>query len=325
MKVIIPAAGAGSRLRPYTYTVPKTLLPIAGKPILGYILDQVICWGASKVSIIHGYLGNQIKSYVKDNYDISVDFRLQEKQYGLGHAVYLGIDEADEDILVILGDTILETDVTSVISKKVTAVGVKEVSNPLKFGVVVVQDGKVIKLVEKPRIPPSNLALVGIYYIRNANILKRAIKKTMDDGIMVKGEYQMTDALQLLLEWGEEVQTLPIKGWFDCGKPETLLETNNYILQRDGGKVEDSKSVNSVVLPPVYIGEGTTIKNSIIGPNVSIGKNCDIEEAIITDSMIGDKTKIETAILSRTLVGYRAEVIGTRMQINLGSSSWLKL
>lgn len=325
MKVIIPAAGAGSRLRPYTYTVPKTLLPVAGKPIISHIMEQIIAWGATSATIIYGHLGEQIRNYVEGRYSIKVDFRFQEAQLGLGHAIYLGLDDDDEDVLIFLGDTILDTDLQPVIKRKVTTIGVKEVADPRKLGVVIVEQGRVKKLIEKPLIPPSNLAIVGIYYIRSAALLKKAIAKTMTEKIQVKGEYQVTDALQFLLDWGERVETIPITGWFDCGKPETLLESNAYILQRDGGKIEDSIKDNSVIIPPVYIGEGTKIVRSVVGPNVSIGKNCEIQDTVISNSIVGEKAKIHTALLSRSLIGYRAEVSGRPFQINLGSSSCLNL
>ncbi|MBT3232654.1 MAG: NTP transferase domain-containing protein [Calditrichaeota bacterium] len=325
MKVIIPAAGVGSRLRPYTYTLPKTLLPIAGKPILEYIIQQVIEWGATSLTIIHGHLGDEIKKYVKGRFDLEIDFRLQEPQLGLGHAIHTGIDPGDEDALVILGDTILDTDMVPAMKRGVNAIGVKEVDDPRKFGVVEVEGNKVIRLVEKPKEPPSNLAIVGVYYIRDAVKLKSAIKETMQKSITVKGEYQITDALQLLIDWGEVIETVPITGWSDCGNPETLLETNRYILKRDGGGMEGVEVKQSVIIPPVFIGEGAVIDRSIIGPYVSIGKNCKISETIIQNSMIGGKSIVQRAMISKTLIGYRAEVIGRLHQVNLGSSSWLKL
>ncbi len=325
MKVIIPAAGVGSRLRPYTYTLPKTLLPIAGKPILEYIIDQVMTWGATKLTIIHGHLGDEIRKFVTGRYDLEIDLRLQKPQRGLGHAIYTGIDPNDEDVLIILGDTILDTDMIPAIKRGVNAIGVKEVNDPRKFGVVEVKGNKVIRLVEKPKEPQSNLAIVGVYYIREAVKLKSAIEETMKKSITVKGEYQITDALQLMIEKGEEIETVPITGWSDCGNPDTLLETNRHILERDGGGMEGVEIKQSVIIPPVFIGEGAVIEKSIIGPYVSIGKSCNINETIIQNSMIGAKTIVHRAMISKTLIGYRAEVIGRLHQINLGSSSWLKL
>lgn len=325
MKVIIPAAGVGSRLRPYTYTLPKTLLPIAGKPILEYIIDQVITWGATKFTIIYGHLGEEIEKFVKRRYKFDFDFRLQKPQLGLGHAIYTGIDPDDEDVLIILGDTIIDTDMVPAIKRGVNAIGVKEVEDPRKFGVVEVDGNKVLRLVEKPKEPPSNLALVGVYYIKSAQKLRSAIEEVMRNGITVKGEYQITDALQLMIDWGEEIETVPITGWSDCGNPETLLETNRYILDRDGGGMEGAEIMQSIIIPPVYIGPGAVIDKSIIGPYVSIGKNCKISETIIQNSMVGARAIVQRALIAKTLIGYRAEVIGRLHQVNLGSSSWLKL
>lgn len=325
MKVIIPAAGFGSRLRPHTYLTPKVLLPVAGKPILEYIVDQAISYGGNKFTVICGYLGEQIANFFEKRYHIKADCRYQEQQLGLGHAVRMGIDPDDESLLVILGDTIVETDVLPVIRKGNSAIAVKEVADPTRFGVVELENGKIVRLVEKPREPKSNLAIVGVYYFNNAQILAKAIDTIIETNKTVKGEFQITDALQLMIEWGEAIETFPVEGWFDCGKPETLLQTNKYLLERDGGEVKTNFLDSTIIIPPVFIGENTTIERAIIGPFVSIGTDSIIRDAYIKDSIIGDRVLIDQVLLDQSLIGSRAEVRHQFQQINIGASSWIRL
>lgn len=325
MKAIIPVAGYGSRLRPHTFTVPKALLPIAGRPILDYIVEQVISWGASELTIIYGHLGEQIEEFLKLNYKIEVEFRAQKDPLGLGHAIFQGLDEDDKDVLVILGDTIIDADMKRVIERGVTSIGVCEVEDPKKLGVVVIDNGRVVRLVEKPTEPLSNLAIVGAYYIRDASLLRRAIQNTFDNKITVKGEYQVTDALQLMLEWGETIETFPVNSWFDCGKPETLLETNKYFLQQRRGNINSAESVDSIIIPPVVLGEGSEVIRSVVGPFVSVGRNSIILETVIKNSIIGDKAVVSQVLLEDTIIGNRAEISGHMQKINLGTSSLLKL
>ena len=321
MKVIIPAAGYGSRLRPHTFLIPKALLPIANKPLLEYILKQAIEWGGDRFTIIHGHLKEQIESFVHERFQLDVEFRTQEKRLGLGHAILTGIEPEDKDLVILLGDTILKVDLKPVIKRGVTSIGVKEVEDPRKMGVVFIENSRVTQLVEKPQHPASNLAIVGVYYIRDAQLLKKAIQETIDRDITVKGEYQITDALQVMLEWGEIIESFPVDGWYDCGKPETLLETNRYILDCQGGDYKNADVKQSVIVPPVSIEQNTIIERAIIGPYVSIGKDVIIRDAIIRNSIIGDRVIIEQALLDQTLIGNRAEVRQRFHNINLGSAS----
>ena len=321
MKVIIPAAGLGSRLRPHTYTIPKALLPVAGKPIIGHILDQVIGWGGKKVSIIIGYLGDRVETYVRDNYDIDVDFPVQENMLGLGHAVLTGLEPDDKELLVILGDTIIDTDLAPVIEKGITSIGVKEVPDPRKLGVVVVEDGRVTKLVEKPQEPISNLAIVGVYYIRDGSLLGKAIGETIEKDITVKGEYQITDALQLLLDWGEPIETFPVEGWYDCGRPETLLRTNRFLFDHRQIKSFEPDTNEAILVQPVAIGKETTIERSVVGPYVSIGEGTTISNSIVRNSIIGDKVNIDKSLLEDAIIGNRVDIAGRFQSLNLGSST----
>jgi len=326
MKVIIPAAGFASRLKPHTYLVPKAMLPIANKPIIGHIMEQVIAWGGTNAVIVVGHLHEKIELYVRNNFGIPVEFRMQEPQVGLGHAVMTGLDADDEEVLIILGDTILDLDITEAIARGVTSIGVKRVDDPRKMGVVVTEGRRVTQLVEKPPDPPSDLAIVGIYYIRNGGLLKRAISEIIADGITVKGEYQITDALQRMVEWGERIETFTVDKWYDCGLPGTVLTTNRYLLDKSGNQISKSSTVfNSIIIPPVSISGEVLIENSIIGPYLSIADGSSVRFSQISNSIIGGKAVIERSLLKDSLIGDRVEIRGSYQVLNIGSSSQMGL
>ncbi len=325
MKVIIPAAGFGSRLRPHTFTSQKSMLPVAGKPIIAHIIEQIISWGATEVTMVVGYLREGMEKYLTESYQIPFEFREQGEMLGLGHAVLTGLNDDDQEVIVILGDTILEVDLRPIISRGITAIGVSEVDDARKFGVIEKENGRVVRMTEKSPNPPSNLAIVGVYYIKNGGVLSQAIKEIIEKNITVKGEYQITDALQLMINQGERIESFPIQGWYDCGKPSALLETNAYLLKRDGGSYPVAGIENSVIIPPVSIASGVTIKDSVIGPNVTIGSRSNIKNSIISNSICGDDIIVETSILKESLLGNRTRVFSKESQLNIGASSELEI
>ncbi len=322
MRAIIPVAGVGSRLRPHTYTLPKVLINVAGKPIIGHILDKVIEAGFDEATIIIGYLGDMIKDYVLNNYKIKVDFVEQEERLGLGHAIYISRHTFSRNpILIILGDTIFEVDLKSMIGNEHTQIGVKQVDNPRRFGVAEISDGAISNLVEKPENPKSNLALVGLYYITQPHLLVDCLKEMIKSDIRTKGEYQLTDALQKMIEQGEKMRPFQIEGWFDCGKPETLLETNRHLLEKQPAPIA-SKDV--VVCPPAFISEKAKVKNSVIGPNATIAANTVIENSIIRNSIVSESATVFNALIEESIVGNNAIVKGNFKRINIGDSSELE-
>ena len=323
MRAIIPAAGFGKRLKPHTYSQPKVLLNVGGKPILGHILDRLSAENISKATLILGYLGEQIKDYVTNNYpDIQADFVFQEEMLGLGHAIYTAAPTFDdEELFIILGDTVFDVDLESVFTKRTTSLGVKEVTDPRRFGVALLENGVIKKLIEKPKAPVSNLALVGLYYVANSKLLAESLEELIAKDIRTNNEYQLTDALQLMIDKGERVTTFPVEGWYDCGKPETLLSTNQFLLSQNGKPPERE---NVVVIPPVFIAENAEVKNSVVGPFTTISQNCVIEDSIIKNSIIGSEAKVFASILENSIIGSNAVVRGTYKKINAGDSSELE-
>jgi len=320
VRAVIPVAGFGTRLKPHTYSLPKVLLNVGGKPILGHILDELLDENITKATFIIGYLGDVIKKYVSETYpEISADYVQQKEMLGLGHAIYTAIPTFDEEeIFIILGDTVFDVDLKSVFRNKKTSLGVKQVEDPRRFGVALVQNGLIKKLIEKPQEPVSKLALVGLYYIANSNLLKESLNYIIEKKIKTSGEYQLTDALQVMIDKGENVTTFPVDGWYDCGKPETLLSTNKFLLSKNGS---NRQIENVVINDPVFISESAIVKNSIIGPYTTIAANCEIVDAIIKNSIISPKAKVQTTILENSIIGSSAVIRGTHNRLNAGDSS----
>jgi len=321
LKIIIPVAGIGSRLRPHTHSAPKALLYVAGKPILGHILDQVAKLNPTEIVVIIGFHGDKIVEFVKSNYDLNVRFVEQERLLGLGYAIYLGLEDNEtQDVLVILGDTIIETSWRELFERDQNTLAVKEVEDPRRFGVVETRGTLITSLVEKPENPQSNLALVGLYYFKEAAALREALVEIREKGITTQGEFQVTDALSLMIDKGIELHAHRIDGWFDCGKRETMLETNRHLLKNLGA--DGCKSCDGcVTIPPVYIDPDARVENSIVGPHASIAAGCVIKNSIISDSIISAGARVENARLTASLIGNNAIVRGSFKVLNVGDSS----
>lgn len=322
MKAIIPAAGIGTRLRPHTHTAPKALLHVAGKPILGHILDELRAFGIRDVVIIVGFMGDKIVEYVTKNYNIKATFVTQEELKGLGWAIYITRKHfTDEPILIILGDTIFDTDLNQVIGGEYDSVGAKKVDDPRRFGIAETDGKFVTALVEKPDSPTSNLALVGIYYIKSVGLFSKSLEEIVSKEITTRGEYQLTDALELMIKSGCKMTTFNVDGWFDCGKPETLLATNRYLLSQI--KSVDRRDGN-VLIPPVFISPTAVLESSVVGPYVSVGDNSRIIRSIVTDSIISEGAEVVDSMLDSSLVGNNSYLSGHYQKVNLGDSSEIR-
>lgn len=320
MRAIIPVAGIGTRLKPHTYTTPKVLLNVGGKPMLGHILDKLLEEGVHKATFVIGHLGDQIKDYVVKEYpSVKADFIEQKKMEGLGHAIYTAIPTFDEkEIFIILGDTVFDVNLKELFKNKQSALGVKKVDDPSRFGVAVIENGYIKKLVEKPTTPISNLALVGLYYISNSEALIKSLNNLVHKDIRTKGELQLTDALQMMLDDGEKITTFDVNGWYDCGKPETLLSTNKFLLDQ---KSSTRKFENVVVNLPVFIADDAKIENSVIGPYATIDKGCVIKESVIKNSIVGANSQVSKAMLNGSIIGNNTIVKGAFKRLNIGDST----
>lgn len=329
MKVIIPVAGAGAKLRPHTYTQPKPLIPLAGKTILSFILDQFIDAGQKDFIFIIGYLGEKIKIYVEEKYpQINATFIIQHERSGTGHAIFLAKDYIlpDEDILIVYGDTICDYNLKDVLASSKSLVGIKKVDDPREFGVAEIgADGLVKNAIEKPKIPKSNMALVGIYKIVETKKLFDIIEKDYINEGSIE-EYHLTSVINSLVHNNVEIGTFQVNNWFDCGKKETLLETNAILLNKVEFASEEIPFFdNTIIIHPVSIAEGCEIENSIIGPNVTIGEKAVIRSSMVKDSIIGSYSVIEKVVLHSSLIGSDAYICGASQSLNIGDNTEIDL
>jgi len=325
MKAVIPVAGAGTKLRPLTYTQPKALIPIAGKTILSHIVDQLNEAGITEFIFIVGYLGEKIQDYVKQTYpNLTTHFVYQNERQGTGHAVELTKQLiGDEPIFVALGDTICEFNVSEIIASPVSMIGVHKVDDPRDFGVASMdEEGFIEQLVEKPAIPKSNMALVGLYKIIETDILFQCLQQLFVENITTRGEYNLTDALACMLQKGTRFKSFKVTNWFNCGKKESILETNAILLKKMGGNVPTADIFkDTIIIHPVSIAAGCSISNAIIGPNVAIGPNTTITQSIIRDSIIGGFTHLHEVVLDNSLIGSDASVKGLSRSLNIGDNT----
>ncbi len=324
MKAIIPVAGVGTRLRPHTFSQPKVLLNVAGKPIIGHIMDKLIAAGIDEAIVIVGYLGNMVEDWLLKHYSIKFTFVHQPDLLGLAHAIWMcrqNIIE-NEPLFIILGDTIFDVDLESVLKSPFSTLGVKEVDDPRRFGVAVTDGKKILRLVEKPDTPVSNLAIVGLYFFRQSGSLFATIDHLIHNNIKTKGEYQLTDALQLMIEAGETFTTFAVSGWYDCGKPDTLLSTNKTLLEKN---ITTKEYPGCIIVDPVFIADNASIKNAIIGPNTTIGEGSRITDAIIRDSIIGSEARVVHIMLHHSIIGSSAIIAGNPHEISVGDYSEIQV
>jgi glucose-1-phosphate thymidylyltransferase len=326
MKVIIPLAGYGTRLRPHTFTKPKPLINVAGKPVLGHILDTLKELDISEYIFIVGYLGDQIAEYIDTEYNVPARYVEQKDMLGQSHAIYLAKEYLDDEpVFIVFGDHIFEADYNSIKQPKSDAViFVKEVEDPRKYGVVMLDENEhVTSFVEKAANPPTNLAIIGLYYINNGNKLVEALDWQINDvEKKTKGEYYIADALQRLVDGGMSFGIETVPAWLDCGNPSAVLAANRYLLSEGGYDNSDQiQFPNAIICPPVRIDPTATINQAIIGPNVTVAANCMIENAIVKDSILGEGSAVKDALLERSLIGQNAYVGGRYRSFNVGDSS----
>lgn len=329
MKAIIPVAGAGTKLRPHTYTQPKALIPIAGKTVLSIIVEQIREAGVDEFIFIIGYLGDKIKDYVRQTFpDLKCSFVTQNERSGTGPAILLTKElVGDDSILIILGDTIADFNMKEILGSDFSMLGVKKVDDPRNFGVAEIQDDNTVtRVVEKPAIPKSNMALVGVYKIKETAVLYDCLEKIVTTGQRKYEEFSLTEALECMIASGAVFKAFKVENWYDCGKKSTIIESNAILLKKFGTPVpEENQYQNSVFIPPVSIGKDCVIRNAVIGPNVTVGDNTIINNAIVKDSIIGSFSNIYKIVLENSLIGSDAEVQGVSRNLNIGDNTAVDL
>jgi glucose-1-phosphate thymidylyltransferase len=324
MQVIIPLAGFGTRLRPHTYTKPKPLINVAGKAVLGHILDKFAGLNVDEFIIVHGYLGEQIRDYMAAHYpQYCACFVEQKELVGQADAILRCRPFVNGPVLIVFVDTLFEADLSGLAYETADAVAyVKEVDDPRRFGVAIIgPDGCVTRFVEKPESLDNKLVVIGMYYIRDSSVMMSACQELMDRNIQTKGEYFLADALNLMIEKGSKIRTQTVDVWEDCGKPETVLHTNRYLLEHGHDNSAEYHGDGYLVVPPVHIAATAVIYDSVIGPYATISDGCHITGSIIRDSIIDEDAHIEDTTLDQSLIGKGAVVKSNYRKLNVGDSS----
>jgi glucose-1-phosphate thymidylyltransferase len=327
VKVIIPLAGKGTRLRPHTHITPKPMLKIAGKPVIDYVMEDLARLGeVTQVIYITGHLKEKVEAYARAKYPFDSVFIEQRVQDGTAGAVALAREHVDEPVFIIFVDTIFDADLSVV--KHTDADGiiwVKTVEDYQRFGVVVSDaSGNMTKIVEKPTTPVSKRANIGLYYIRNWKLLYEGIDWTLKQP-KNKGEYYLTDAFQYMIDHGARIKVIDVEGWYDAGEQGTLLDTNRKMLEKGRARRPAALPPGVEVIDPVYIEDGVALVASTVGPNVSIGAGSRIERSRIRDTIIGEGTSILDSSLVGSLIGDAAIVDGAQGQLNVSDHSVVKV
>ncbi|MGV8168573.1 MAG: sugar phosphate nucleotidyltransferase [Candidatus Nanoarchaeia archaeon] len=323
MKLIVPMAGRESKLNQYAATIPKPLIRVAGKPLLGHLLDRLAPVKISEAIFIVDEDNEELKEFISKTYKFKARYILQKERKGVAHAIY-GAKKLlhDEEVIILFADTLIETNLSAVNKTKADGIiWTKQVKDPRHYGVVFMYNNLITQLIEKPDTPVSDKAIVGLYYVKDSGKLFSSIEFLMKNKIMTKGEYQLTDAFQLMINRGAKIISGEVKVWQDCGTMHNLLETNRYLLSKIKGTGGDLK--NTVIIKPVFIEKGAKINNSVIGPNVSIGRNVTVNSCIVSESIIGMGAVVENSVLKECTIGRNAKVQSTGKKLNIGESSEL--
>ena len=332
MKIVIPMAGYGVRLRPHTWSRPKQLIRMADQLVIDHVLDtfsNLPNVTQAEFIIIVGYLGDKIKEYMTSAHpDLHIHYVEQAEMRGQSHAIYLAKEYLGGPMVMLYGDTLIRSDFSFLPNETCEAVAwVKAVPDPRRFGVASLgSDGWVQHLVEKPQDMDNNLVLVGCYYFQDSQALLVAIEEQMRRNVTLKGEFFLADAINIMLENHLKMRVEHVETWLDAGTSEDVLSTNRYLLENGhDNTAEASKNKRSIILPPVYVHPKALVENSVIGPHATIGAGCQIESSIIRDSIIDDYSNVENVIMEHSLIGREAHIQSQAGVLNVGDQTELVL
>ena len=324
MKIIVPMAGMGKRMRPHTLTIPKPLVKVAGKPIVEHLVNDIAERCAEpidEVAFIIGDFGKAVEESLKQvAADIGAKGSIyyQREALGTAHAIYMAEQSMSGPIVVAFADTLFKADFT-LDAESDGIIWTKQIDDPRAFGVVNLDDqGYITEFDEKPEHPKSDLAIIGIYYFRDGSMLRSEIKYLLDNDMKSKGEFQITDALEAMKEKGQRFRSQSVEEWMDCGNYRVTVETNRRYLEiiKDRELVSDDlKLENAVLIPPCFIAPGVQIRNSVVGPHVSIGEGTIIEDSIVKDSIIQSSSNIRG-------INCESSLIGNHVKLNLPSREY---
>ncbi len=330
IQIVIPMAGLGTRMRPHTYSKPKPLIGLAGRTVLDYVLEQFSplpsSWSPEYVLIVGPYQLEQVQEYMEITHPKkTVHFVVQEQMRGQSDALYLAREYLKGPMIMTFSDTLIETNFDVLADEQIDgAAWVKPVPDPRRFGVAEVDKEDWVKhLIEKPQDMTNNLALVGFYYFKRGEDLIAAIQEQMDRKIMLKNEYFLVDAINIWLEKGAKIRPSRLQTWLDAGTPQSLLDTNRYLLEHGhDNSAEASKRKDVCIIPPVFIHPTAVVENAVIGPFVSMDASCEIRNAILKNTIVEKGTQIQQMVLEDSLLGRHVQLQGQAARLNLGDSSW---
>jgi len=332
MQAVIPAAGQGTRLYPQTHTKPKAMVRVAGRPVVGHILSSLAETRIDDVVlVVGGPMQDQIVEYTQTAFEDRFTFQYVEQRNaeGLGHSVLQAAEAVGEEpMLIALGDMLFENGYKMFLEEHDdlhdpdATIGVKRVDEPRHYGVVELSDdNRITGLVEKPEDPPSNYAISGVYIIENSRKLFRSLRQLVERDLRGAGnEYQLTDGLQRMIDDGAVFGAFEVEDWYDCGRPETLLEANRVLLRHIDSDLAEEPD-GSVVIPPVDFGSDVTVSGSVVGPNVSLDDGATVVDSIVSETIVGQKARIEGVNLEESIVGDNAHVLGEANELNIGDNS----
>ncbi len=342
MKIIIPMAGRGTRMRPHTLTVPKPLVPIAGKPIVQRLVEDiaVVCnEPIEEIAFIIGDFGAQVErdlSAIAERIGAKAKIYYQDQPLGTAHALLCAKESITGPVVIAFADTLFKADF--ILDKTQDGIiWVQRMENPSSFGVIKTDEqGYITDFVEKPTQFVSDLAIIGIYYVKNGDMLRDEMQYLLDNDIKDKGEYQLTNALENMKQKGIKFVPGRISEWLDCGNKDSTVGTNSryldYLHERESaGKLQESlvaasvKNHNSIIIPPVYIGENVQLHNSVIGPHVSIGAHSVVKNSVVHSSLIQQNTLIENAIIGNSMLGSHVKYQGSASDLSIGDYTQVKL
>ncbi len=326
MKLVIPMAGLGTRMRPHTWARPKPLLPVAGRPMLDHIVERFREQSIQEYVFIIGYLGDQVQDYVRMHYDVPTSFVTQEKMLGQAHAIWLAREHLSGPLFLMFVDTLFDDVDFSDLDREGLdgVIFTKVVDDPRRFGVVETDSsGRATRLIEKPDTKENKTVLMGLYYFRDGEWLAAACRELMDRDIKTKGEYYLADAVTLMIEQGADFRTRTVGVWKDTGKPDTTFDTHRYLLEHGCDNSHMAPRPGAVVIPPVFIHPQAVIERSVVGPYVSVEKDARIRDSVLRDVLVDEGAEITAMCLENSIIGRWTTLEGQFRQMNVGDSSTL--
>lgn len=323
MQILLPIAGLGTRVRPHTHVRPKPMLTLAGKPVLGHLLDYLLQLEPSSIVLVVGERGHLVERYVRDNYSVPLHIRVQQQLSGQSHAVKMAEDVLHEPTLIVFGDTLFDAPLDQLTDPSVDgALAVQPVDDPSRFGVVELQDGYITRLIEKPVNAPSNLATIGVYMVNDPAALLHAIDAQIAEADALKGEFFLAGALQRLFDAGKRFRAVTATGWYDTGTIDAVLDAHRYLL-RDS-HCEPERTNEALVIPPCHIDPSARLERSVVGPYVSIGPHASVRECVLSDAIVGEGATVRGQVLRRSIVGEQAEIAAGPLSVNVSDHSSLR-